>query len=254
MASEPDGGRAVAGLFKPLQVVRASHDVVRQIKEAIHAGRLRPGDGLPSERELTQRFGISRVTVRDALRTLEATGLIEIRVGARGGAFVRVPGPEHVGDGFTNMMLLSDLSPEEVTEARMIIERGAVPLACRRRTDDDLAALDEICDRSVTAVEEGRHDVALSAEFHIRLASCAHNDAIELLVNSFQEPLLMSLSRAMDVAPEMGARGVREHRALVEAIRRQDVAAADRLMSAHLGRTAARLGGARTSGEAVGRD
>jgi GntR family transcriptional regulator, transcriptional repressor for pyruvate dehydrogenase complex len=242
---------AIAGLFTPLQAGRASHDVIRQIKQAIHAGELRPGDSLPPERELTQRFGLSRVTVRDALRTLEATGLVEIRVGAGGGAFVRAPGPDHVGTGFTNMLLLSEVSPEDVTEARMIVELGAVPLACRRRTDDDLAALEEICDRSAAAVEDRRHDVALSVRFHVRLASCSHNAAIELIVNSFQEPLLMSLNRARDVAPAMGAKGVREHRALVEAVRRQDATAAHRLMSRHLGRTAARLGGGRPAAEVI---
>lgn len=77
--------RPAADLFRPVSVGRASEDVVRQIKGAIHAGKLRPGDGLPSERELSERLGVSRVTIRDALRTLEATGLVEIRVGARGG-------------------------------------------------------------------------------------------------------------------------------------------------------------------------
>jgi GntR family transcriptional regulator, transcriptional repressor for pyruvate dehydrogenase complex len=251
-ATKTDSDRAaIAGMFKPLRVSRASHDVVRQIKQAIHSGELRPGDGLPSERQLAEDFGISRVTVRDALRTLEATGLVEIRVGARGGAFVRAPGPNHVGEGFTNMLLLSALPPEDVAEARMIVELGAIPPACRRRTDDDLAALEEICDRSAVAVEEGRHDVALSTEFHIRLASCSHNAAIELIVNSFQDALLMSLRRAKDVAPAMGAKGLEEHRALVEAIRRRDVAAAHRLMSTHLGRTAARLGGRRPADEVV---
>src|SRR5680860_495762 len=152
MANDDSPG---AGMFRPVSVGRASEDVVRQIKAAIHAGTLRPGDGLPSERELTERLGVSRVTVRDALRILEATGLVEIRVGARGGAFVTVPEPDYVGEGLANMLLLSSISPEEVTEARMIFELGAVPLVCQRRTREDLAALQDVCVRYRASLESG---------------------------------------------------------------------------------------------------
>lgn len=241
MAATPHNRTAGATLFRPVKVGRASEDVVRQIKDAIHTGRLRPGDGLPSERELTERLGVSRVTVRDALRTLEATGLVEIRVGARGGAFVTAPEPEYVGEGLTNMLLLSSRSPEDVTEARMIFELGAIPLVCERRTEDDLAALEDICARSEAALESGDFDPELSAEFHIRLASSTHNTAIELIVNSLQGPLLMSLVRAKNVAPLMGHQGAEEHRELIDAIRRRDCDEAHGLMERHLRRTAERL-------------
>lgn len=240
-ASSHDG--TAADLFRPVNVGRASEDVVRQIKGAIHAGKLRPNDGLPSERELSERFGVSRVTIRDALRTLEATGLVEIRVGARGGAFVTVPQPEYVGEGLANMLLLSSSSPEDVTEARMIFELGAIRLLCERRTEEDLAALEEICGRAEAALESGDFDVRLSAEFHVRLATCAHNTAIELILHSFQGPLLRSLERARDVDPMMGKQGAKEHRELVEALRARDADQAYTLMEEHLRRTAARLHG-----------
>ena len=232
---------ASAGLFRPVSVGRASEDVVRQIKAAIHAGTLRPGDGLPSERELTERLGVSRVTVRDALRTLEATGLVEIRVGARGGAFVTAPEPDYVGEGLTNMLLLSSISAEEVTEGRMIFEVGAMPLVCQRRTKEDLAALDELCARSRVSLESGRYDVQLSVDFHLRLAACTHNPALQLIADSFQTPMVLAMEQARDVDPEMGERGVREHEQLVQVIRRRNASQARRLMEAHLQRTAARL-------------
>lgn len=241
MATTSSNRKADTGMFRPVSVGRASEDVVRQIKGAIHSGQLRPGDALPSERELTGRLGVSRVTVRDALRTLEATGLVEIRVGARGGAFVTAPAPNYVGEGLANMLLLSSSSPEDVTEARMIFELGAIPLVCERRTDEDLAALEEICARADAALKQGDFDVRLSAEFHIRLAASAHNTAIALIVDSFQGPLLMSLARARDVAPAMGKPGAREHHKLVEAVRERDVQTAHALMERHLSRTAARL-------------
>ena len=237
MPDDTDGAR----MFRPVSVGRASGDVVRQIKAAIHDGTLRPGDGLPSERELTERLGVSRVTVRDALRTLEATGLVEIRVGARGGAYVTAPEPGYVGEGLANMLLLSHTSAEDVTEARMIVELGAIPIICQRRTDEDLDALAEICERSLALIETGSYDVGLSAEFHVRLGGCLHNAALELIVASFHGPLLASVKRVNHIDPEIGRRGAQEHLELMELIRRRDVAAAYDLTHRHLTRTASRL-------------
>ncbi|MGH3666330.1 MAG: FadR/GntR family transcriptional regulator [Egibacteraceae bacterium] len=236
--------RSAAGqddVFRPVTSGRVSSEVVRQIKAAILGGRLKPGDRLSSERELTEQLGVSRVTVRDALRMLEAAGLIEIRVGARGGAFVRAPAPGHVGEGLANMLMLSSIEPADVTEARMIFELGAIPLVCARATKEDVAALSEICERSDSALQAGDFDVSLSAEFHIRLARCAHNAAVELIVESFQGPLLMSLLHAKAIAPQMGDPGVAEHWEVVAAIRDGNVERTRHVMARHLGRTADRL-------------
>jgi DNA-binding FadR family transcriptional regulator len=235
-----DSARVPADVFRPV-ASRASSDVVRQIRSAILDGRLKPGDRLSSERELTDQLGVSRVTVRDALRTLETSGLIDVRVGARGGAFVRVPELDRVGEGLANMLMLSSIEPAEVTEARLIFELGTIPLVCQRATEDDIAALSEICERSDRALAAGDFDVALSAEFHARLAHCTHNGAIGLIIDSFQEPLLMSLTRAKAIAPQMGDPGVAEHWEIVAAVRDGDVATARSVMMRHLGRTAQRL-------------
>ncbi len=229
-------------MFTPVSAVRISQEIVEQIKEAIVGGGLRPGDRLPSERELTEQFGVSRVTVRDALRILEASGLIEIRVGARGGAVVTAPGAAMVGEGISNMLLLSALSPAEVTEARMVFELGTLSLVCERADDQDFADLLAICDQSKAALADGTYHVGLSADFHTRLARCTHNAAIEMILQSFQGPLLMSLRRAKEAAPEMGDPGVAEHYQIVQALQDRDAERAHQIMLEHLGRTASRLG------------
>ena len=89
-AGRAAGGEASAGLFNRINPGRIS-GIVDQIRLLMRQGQLQPGDRLPAERELCEHFGVSRVTVREALRVLEANGLVEIRVGARGGAFVRSP-------------------------------------------------------------------------------------------------------------------------------------------------------------------
>ncbi|MEN3356634.1 MAG: hypothetical protein V7637_616 [Mycobacteriales bacterium] len=230
-----------ADLFNPVTMGRMSEDIVDQIRVLIREGRLTPGDRLPSERDLCERFGVSRVTVREALRILEANGLIEIRVGARGGAFVTAPSGSHIREGIIDLMTLSPTTAAEVTETRKIIELGVVPLVCERATDEDLAALQELCDKAIAARDAGTYTMEMSAEFHTRLAECTHNRAIVMLQQTFRRPLLMSLERAHEAAPEMGGIGVTEHVELVAAIRARDCPKATDIMRRHLDRTAARL-------------
>ena len=149
--------------------------------------------------------------------------------------------PNLVGEGMAHMLLLAAVAPSEVTELRLIFELAVLPLACERRTDDDLEELAAICDRAEATLQAGAYDVTLSAEFHTRLAKATHNTAIALFAESFQGPLLASLRQAQRVAPEMGKAGLLEHRAIVDAIRARDAEAARTIMSEHLERTARRV-------------
>lgn len=228
-------------LFSPVNIGRVSQIIVEQVRSLIRNGTLQPGDRLPSERELCNRFGVSRVTVREALRVLEAGGLVSIRVGARGGAFVTSPTSERVGEGLADLLVLSPLSAAEVTETRMIVELGIVPLVVERATPEDLEQLESICRRAEAALVDDAYSMALSAEFHVRVAACTHNAAVEMLVGSFHGPMLMSLEEAHVRAPLMGPRGVKEHLQFVRAISRRDVGAAETIMRRHLQRTADRV-------------
>lgn len=235
------GRGAKDDLFSRVSTSRVSQVIVDQIKVLIRDGSLAPGDRLPSERDLCQRFGVSRVTVREALRVLEATGLVTIRVGAHGGAFLTAPTTDRVGEGLADLLSMSVLTAGEVTEARKIVEIGALPLIVERATDDDIDALFKLVEEGQAAVDQGAYTVDISARFHIRLAECAHNTALTMLIQSFHGPLLMSLREAREQAPIMGKRGTGEHRELAEAIRERDLAAAQRVMSEHIARTAQRV-------------
>jgi DNA-binding FadR family transcriptional regulator len=225
-------------MFEQVSTGRVSGEIVDRIKTAIRAGALTPGDQLPPERDLTKQLGVSRVSVRDALRMLEANGLIEVRVGAKGGAFVTAPAPKLVGEGLADMLLLADVDAAHVTEVRMIFELGLLELACERATPDDVAALHAICDRADAATV---YDPALSAAFHTQLARCTHNDALALFAEALQAPLASSLRRARAVDPAAGRAGAAEHRAIADAVAARDADTARRIMSEHLGRTAARV-------------
>lgn len=235
-------------LFRPVSVDRVSQVIVDQVKMLLRQGKLSPGDRLPSERDLCQRFGVSRVTVREALRVLEASGLVEIRVGARGGAFVSSPSRERLGEGLADLMTLAPLTPAHVTEARRVIEVGILPLVIERATEGDIAELRRMVEEAYAALKRDEYTMAFSASFHVAISACAHNPAIESLVQSFHGPMLLSMRQAQLVAPAMGERGTDEHAALVDAIERRDLDAATKVMTTHLDRTAGLVRGLATDG------
>jgi GntR family transcriptional repressor for pyruvate dehydrogenase complex len=234
--------RADGDLYKTVSSNRMSEAIVQQIRGLIRSEQLRPGDRLPSERDLGERMGVSRVTVREAMRVLEAGGLIEIRVGARGGAIVTSPSSTKIGTGLADLISLSPLTAAEVTEARQVFELGIIPLVIARATAEDIAELREMVATHQAALKSGEYTMQMSAAFHVRVAACTHNAAIETLVHSFHGPLLMSLREAQVAAPLMGVRGTNEHRDFVEAVARMDVEKAEEIMRAHLDRTARRVG------------
>jgi GntR family transcriptional repressor for pyruvate dehydrogenase complex len=235
------GVGGTANLFSPVSVDRISEVIVEQVRLLIREGKLVPGDRLPSERSLCAQFGVSRVTVREALRVLEASGLVEIRVGARGGAFVTQPSSERVGKGLAELMTLASMTAGDVTEARIVFELGILPLVVERATEEDIADLRVLVEQGLNALESGSYTMAMSAAFHVRVASAAHNPAIEMLVQTFHGPMLMSLQQAHVAAPLMGPRGAHEHFELVEAIEQRDIERARTIMTRHLQRTADRL-------------
>lgn len=221
-------------LFEPVATARISSAIVDQVRELIRSGRLAAGDRLPSERELAEQFGVSRVTVRDALRSLEAVGLLQIKVGANGGAFLRAPSSADAGRGMSDMLLMAQLSPEDVAEARLMLELNTVMLAVRRAEPKDIEALRTICERSAALLGEGEYDVHLSWDFHDRLAGATHNAAIEMIHRAFRGPLSMARARAREPASVAHQRTVEEHTELVDALEAGDMERARAVMAHHL--------------------
>ncbi|HEY0717873.1 MAG TPA: FadR/GntR family transcriptional regulator [Streptosporangiaceae bacterium] len=224
------------GLFSRVSVGRISGTIVEQIRLLMRQGQLKPGDRLPPERDLCLRFGVSRVTVREALRMLESSGLVEIRVGARGGAFVTAPSSDRVGESLADLLTLSVISAADVTEAAMIVEAGIIPLVCERATAEDLAELEAICGRLEAAREAGDESMDVAQEFHVRIAQATHNPAVVMLIESFRGPVMTSMLTAGDAAAELDGPGAREHRQLIEALRRRDAGPAAQIMREHLER------------------
>lgn len=227
--------------FRPVRVARASDEVVQQIKTRILNGRFAPGDHLPSEKDLTEQFGLSRITIRDALRVLESEGLIEIRVGARGGAFVARPNADRVGESLTNLMRLQQITIRELVEARLAVEPYVAFLAAQRATADDIAAMGRAVAGARAASEAGdQRFMPHSVAFHIALAEAAKNQALLFTVNSLRAPLHAALARLP--AHDMAQRAITDHRQILGAIKAHDSRRAQRLMHAHIAYFARRVG------------
>jgi GntR family transcriptional repressor for pyruvate dehydrogenase complex len=212
---------------------RASTDIVQQIKAAIFDGHLRPGDRLPTERELSERFGVSRATVRDAIRVLESGGLIHVRVGAGGGPFVAQPTIHRLADTLNNHLRLQGVSIRELAELRLATETEAAALAAQRATAQDLDRLEAVLRAAEQRAGTAR-SVATSLDFHLLLAEAAHSGALLAVLSAVRELLREAFETLHTRLPDMAEVALRVHRELYQALASRDAERARALMRAHL--------------------
>jgi GntR family transcriptional repressor for pyruvate dehydrogenase complex len=177
-----------------IQTRRALDEVVLQIRDQLARGALAPGDRLPSERELAAQFQLSRNTVREALRLLEMSGLLEFRKGVHGGAFVREAHSGAVVAGFSDLFRLGMFQPKHLKDARLLISVHVVREACKRATAEDLEELEQNLDLGEAAVARGdtAERVRLGLEFHCLLAKASANPIMVILMES-----LLAIQRQM---------------------------------------------------------
>jgi DNA-binding FadR family transcriptional regulator len=215
--------------FTPIRPSRASTDVIAQIREAILSGRYVQGDRLPTEREMARQFGVSRVTVRDALRALEAGGLIEIRVGGQGGPYVRGPDTALLAENLRTHLHLQGSTFRELAEARLALETTAARLAAERATEEDLMAL-----RNALEPAGSNGTATLSVDFHEALVRASHNGALATMWLAARSLLAEAMNHLHARQPDMAEVARKVHTQLYEAIAAHDGDSAVRLMRDHL--------------------
>src|SRR4051795_13021481 len=123
---------------------RTFDDVLEQLREAILSGRIRPGDRLPGERQLCEELGVGRPTLREALRSLEAVGMIEVRPGKGGGSYAVTPSESTLGDALASLVSLRGASLEDLAEFRVDFEGENASWAARRADAGDIATLQSL--------------------------------------------------------------------------------------------------------------
>lgn len=219
--------------FAPIKRKRLSDEVSAQIQVRIASGELRSGDKLPPERELAESFGVSRGAVREALRTLERTGLIALQAGARGGAFIGQGNPALIGDSFRNLYQLGSVTLDELTEARQWLETTVVRIACARATDDDIAALTANVDEAERLLKARRYDdkIDVHIEFHNLLARATHNAVMVMLMGALME-VMRDFAHA--AGGERHDLTIKARRLFLARLRARDADGAAKAMTEHL--------------------
>lgn len=156
----------------------ARASVLEQLREAILSGRIRPGDRLPGERQLCESFGVGRPTLREALRSLEAIGMIEVRPGKGGGSYAVTPSESTVGDALSALLNLRGASLEDLAEFRVDFEGENAAWAARCADADDIAALRAIVAEAAAVADDpaGRRRLArIDVRWHEALARATKN-------------------------------------------------------------------------------
>ena len=221
-------------MFQRVRVGRVSEEVVKQVQEAIISGELKPGDRLPPERELAEQFGLSRMSVRDALRTLEASGLVETKVGSNGGTFIREPNFDPLRDTLSSMLRSKKANILELVETRKIVETAIAGLAAQRATKEDLREMREAVEAARQALAAGDPNYGpYSVQFHAALARGAKNHVLNLTVRSFRAFFSNVLERLLPTH-DMAERAIADHWELYKAVESRDAVRARELMSQHL--------------------
>jgi GntR family transcriptional repressor for pyruvate dehydrogenase complex len=216
--------------IRPIRKTRAYEEIVRQIQALVAQGQLKPGDRLMTERELAEQFGVSRVTVRQAMSVLQAMGLIESKVG--NGTFARS------GQVPTVTVLASVLNPSrssllEQLELRRLIEPEVARLAATRATPGHLRDMARFIEAQERRLEEGRPFVEEDSAFHMAIARSAGNHLLVRMMESIHELLRESREHSLRTRAGM-ARSLEGHRRVIDAVRRGDASGAQRAMLRHV--------------------
>lgn len=234
-APAPNGATAI----RPFSPVSRLEEVEVRIKEYVAQNQLQPGDRLPGEAWFATQLGVGRPLVREALKGLEAVGVIEARKGI--GRFVRAFEPGPYLSHFTTRVLIESFSERELIETRCLLEIAAVSGAVEQLTDDDLAEIDRLWESIIAHAARGVADTAADLGLHRVIMSRADNRFIVAMLDAVYA-LAVEREGMLPSTPEKVEEDLRQHQAIVEAARARDGRAAQAALIAHFDTTAARLG------------
>jgi GntR family transcriptional repressor for pyruvate dehydrogenase complex len=222
---------------KTLEATTFADQVADQIRTAILRGQLKPGDRLPNEEELARDFGISRATMREALKRLAAASLVRSVRGPRGGTFVARPDStsliKQLEETINLLMQFDRLTLKEITEGRVVIEAACCRFAAQRREEHELTALEEILCRYDGPPLDDDEFLAVDIAFHEWVCRAAHNIALELPLRAIHL-VVQPHANILIVHLLDKQRIIEQHRAIAEAIVAQDGDRAEAALRAHV--------------------
>jgi GntR family transcriptional regulator, transcriptional repressor for pyruvate dehydrogenase complex len=232
------GNGAAAGLIEPIKKTRVADEIADRIRQLILDGTFPPGQPLPAERALAERFGVSRGSVRDAFRTLETIGLLVTRHGQ--GTFPQELNVERLVAPLTSVLSYRQDLQDELSDVRRMFEPAVARVAATRVTDQDLAELERILDAQRRKLKTGRSAIAEDTAFHEVLARATRNRVVIRIMATLNDLLVESRKLTLKQKGRPG-RSIVGHETVVAALRRRDGDAAAEAMRDHIDQIAGLL-------------
>jgi GntR family transcriptional repressor for pyruvate dehydrogenase complex len=217
----------------PMQVPKASDVLADDLRERILRGEFPENTALPPERELVVQTRMSRTTVREALRILEVQGLVRIKTGRAGGAFVTRPGGQSVADSVGLVIRGSKIRMAALLETREAIEPVCAQLAAKYRTEEDIKRLDD-ANEAIASDGSLADFLQANVDWHVGVAIASHNELLTGFMLALSKSIYASTDNQGFIDDEVRKTTIRAHRGITEAIRRQDPEAAVRRMNRHV--------------------
>jgi GntR family transcriptional regulator, transcriptional repressor for pyruvate dehydrogenase complex len=216
--------------FEAIRRNKVYEEVAKQIERVILT-KLHPGDKLPSERELAESLGVSRSSVRDAIRSLELAGLLEPRQGA--GTVVCEVSAETILNPLSSMLLRKQQLVAELLDFRKMLEPPLAARAATRATDEEISEMEEILHRQEEKLERGEVAVDEDSEFHYSVALASGNTVVLKVLDILMDLLRATRERSLQTQgrPQKSLAG---HRRILAAIKRHDAEAAKAAMRRHI--------------------
>ncbi|MGH8994566.1 MAG: FadR/GntR family transcriptional regulator [Acidimicrobiales bacterium] len=216
-----------------MQVPKASDVLADDLRERILRGEFPEGTALPPERELVSQTKMSRTTVREALRILEVQGLVQIRTGRSGGAFVQRPGEESIANSVSLLIRGRHIRMAALLETRESVEPSCAELAARYRTEADLEELDRAND-AISADGPLADFLAANVDWHVAVAVASHNELLTGFMLALSKAIYAATDNQTFVDEDVRRTTVHAHKTISDAIRKGDPAAAVRRMKRHV--------------------
>ncbi len=217
--------------FTAVRRTRLFEDVARQIQALIVDGVLKPGDLLPPERQLAERFGVSRNSIRDAIRVLELAGLVVARQG-EGNVVADVSASTLVAP-IALLLLRKRKLVAELLDVRKMLEPALAARAAVHASDEQIARLEEIFRRQRDKALRAESTVEEDSEFHYVLALAARNSVVLKVLDVLMDLLRETRARSLQT-PGRPERSLAGHRRILDAVRRRDPGGAERAVRQHL--------------------
>jgi DNA-binding FadR family transcriptional regulator len=221
-----------SGPLQPLKRRRLSEEITLQLRDAIFSGEYRPGDKLPAESALGELFRVGRPVVREALRSLENSGLIFVRPGSGGGAFVKKIGSRTLSDTLEGIARLDQVSMEELTEARLAVEMATLPLVFENIDPGDLEALERNIEDAQASLEQGIEEPK-NLTFHVLLAKASHNRFLFKITEALFR-VLVTLIQEYEYSYQRKKRVLDEHRALLDLLKGKQYETLEKALETHI--------------------